>query len=87
MRFVVLTVVNIKLEVFCNVSPYDVGGATVLKGFVARILTGGMKVANSSENFVRVEQLQGVIFYKSLIKILFSSKTRLYLGGTVHETV
>jgi len=36
---VILTAVNINLEVFCNVSPYGVVGATVLKGFVAHILT------------------------------------------------
>lgn len=51
----VLTAVSIMLEVFCNVSPYGVVGATVLKGFAARILTVEMKVANSSDKFVRVE--------------------------------
>jgi hypothetical protein len=83
----VLTAANIKLEVFCNVSPYSVAGATIVTGFVACILTFETEVANSSETFVCVEQLHGVIFYKSLIQILFGSKTSLYLGGTVHERV
>jgi hypothetical protein len=62
-------------------------GANVLKGFVARILTVETKVTNSSETFVFVGKIHGVIFYKYLIQILFGSKTSLYSGGTVHETV
>jgi len=67
----VLTAVNIKLVAFCNVSLYGVAGATVLKGFVALILTAETEVANSSGKFVRVEQLHRVLFDKSQIKILF----------------
>jgi hypothetical protein len=75
---VVLTAVNINLEVFCNVSPYGVVGATVLKGFVAHILTLETEVTNSSETFARVEKLLGYILKVSIPNIIWLKNESLF---------
>jgi len=82
-----LTAVNIKLVAFCDVSLYGVAGATVLKGFVALILTVETEVAKFPRKVRTCRQLHGVLSDKSQVKILFGSKTSLYLERIVLETV